>query len=83
VNGPGVDIQRLALRVPGLDPDAARTLARLVARGLAPGMFRPAGTGTLDLLRVEVRPAAGEEADPELLARRIVADIRRALEEIT
>ena len=38
-----VHIDRLALRVAGLDEDAARALARLVAEGLTPGMLRPAG----------------------------------------
>ena len=33
---PAVHIDRLALRVAGLDEGAARTLARLVAEGLAP-----------------------------------------------
>jgi hypothetical protein len=37
-----IRIDRLSLRVPGLDEDAARDLARLVAEGLAAGQFRTA-----------------------------------------
>src|SRR5215469_3617653 len=37
-----IRIDRLSLRVPGLDEDAARDLARLVAQGLASGQFRSA-----------------------------------------
>ena len=57
-----VHIDRLVLRVAGLDEDAARALARLVAEGLAPGMLRPAGTAGLDSLRLEVTAAAPTRA---------------------
>jgi hypothetical protein len=73
-----VHIDRLALRVAGIDVDAARALARLVAEGLAPGMLRPAGIAGLDSLRVEV-PTAGQSETPDLLARRIVDAIGRVL----
>jgi glycine cleavage system aminomethyltransferase T len=73
-----VHVGRLALRVAGLDEDAARALARLVAEGLAPGVLRPAGIAGLDSLRVEVEAAAGADT-PDLLARRIVGEIGRVL----
>jgi hypothetical protein len=73
-----VHIDRLVLRVAGLDEDAARALARLVAEGLAPGMFRSAGIAGLDSLRLEVT-AAADQGGPDLLARRIVDEIGRVL----
>jgi hypothetical protein len=82
---PGADragdahIDRLVLRVAGLDEDAARALARLVAEGLAPGMLRSAGTAGLDSLRLEVTAAAADQGVPDLLARRIVGEIGRVL----
>jgi len=77
----GVRIERLALRVAGLDEGAARVLARMVAQGLAPGTPGAAGLAgsSIGVLRVEVRPTTAEAADADLLARRIVAEIRRAL----
>jgi hypothetical protein len=74
-----IRIDRLALRVAGLDEDAARSLAWLVAEGLVPGLLRPSGMAGLDSLRVEVRADAAAQAAPELLARRIVGAIGRAL----
>jgi hypothetical protein len=72
-------IERLALRVAGLDEDAASTLARLVAEGLAPGLMRPAGLAGIGSLQVEVRAEAAENGKPDLLARRIVDEIGRVL----
>ncbi|MGO9902633.1 MAG: hypothetical protein ACLP0J_23770 [Solirubrobacteraceae bacterium] len=74
-----VHIDRLALRVAGLDEDAARSLARLVAEGLAPGLLRSVGIAGLDSLRVEVRADTGDRNEPDLLARRIVDEIGRVL----
>ncbi len=74
-----VHIDRLALRVAGLDEDAARALARLVAEGLTPGMLRPAGVAGLDSLQVEVKASAGDQGQPDRLARRIVDEIGRVL----
>jgi len=73
-----IHVDRLALRVAGLDEDAARTLARLVAEGLAPGLLRPAGSAGLDSLRVEVQ-ADAEHDTPDRLAQRIVSAIGRVL----
>jgi hypothetical protein len=80
VNDADVDIRRLALRVIGLDPDAARSLAQLVGQGLAPGMFRSAGAAGLDLVRIEVQATADEYEHTELLARRILAQISQQLD---
>lgn len=71
-----VHVDRLTLRASGLDEDAARSLARLVAEGLTPGMLRLAGTAGLDCLRVEV---TADQRTPDLLARRIVDEIGRVL----
>jgi hypothetical protein len=75
--GPASDvhIDRLALRVAGLDEDAARALARLVAEGLAPGVLRSAGLAGLDSLRVTVTTGDADQGQPELLARRIGDEI--------
>ncbi|HTW98473.1 MAG TPA: hypothetical protein VMD59_06840 [Acidimicrobiales bacterium] len=74
--GGDVHVDRLTLRVAGLDEDAARSLARLVAEGLAPGLLRSAGTAGLDRLRVRVTT---DQRAPDLLARRIVAEAGRVL----
>jgi hypothetical protein len=80
VSSPGGEIRvdRLALRVAGLDEDAARALARLVAEGLTPGLLRAPGAVGLDSLRVEVK-ADTENDTPYLLARRITDEIGRVL----
>ena len=74
-----VHIDRLALRAAGLDEDAARALARLVAEGLTPGLLRPAGLAGVGSLQVEVQASAAEQGNPDLLARRIVDEIGRVL----
>jgi hypothetical protein len=74
-----VHIDRLAIRVAGLDEDAARALARLVAEGLAPGMLRPAGVAGPGSVRVAVQAGAADQGQPDLLARRIVDEIGRVL----
>jgi hypothetical protein len=77
--GDDVRIGRLALRVAGLDEDAARVLARLVAERLTPGLLQPPGQAGLDSLRVEVYAGAAEQGNPDLLAQRIVDEIGRVL----
>jgi hypothetical protein len=74
-----VHIERLALRVAGLDEDAACALARLVAEGLAPGLLRSAGIAGLDSLKVEVKAGAADKDKPDVLARRIVDAVGRVL----
>jgi hypothetical protein len=76
--GPEVHIDRLALRVTGLDESAARTLARLVAEGLVPGLPELAG-GDFGRVRVQVTADAAEQGRPELLARRIADELSRVL----
>lgn len=73
-----IQIDRLALRVAGLDEDAARALARLVAEGLAPGMLRVSGMTHLDFLRVDIQ-ADTKDSTPDQLSQRIVDKIGRML----
>jgi hypothetical protein len=79
--GPAGDIRigRLALRVAGLDEDAARELARLVAERLTPGLLRVPGLAGPDSLHVQVQAGAAEQGETDLLARRIVDQIGRVL----
>jgi hypothetical protein len=77
--GGGVHVERLALRVAGLDENAARALARLVAEKLADGLLLPSGTSRLDSLRAEVRLSAGDPAEPGMLAQRIADQVGRVL----
>jgi hypothetical protein len=76
--GPEVYIDRLALRVTGLDEAAARALARLVAEGLAPGLPELAGS-SLGRVRLQVTAGAAEYESPELLARLIAGELSRVL----
>ena len=70
-------IDRLRLRVAGLDEGAARHLATLVGEGLAPALQLPIGSTAIETLRVEIAAHTGE--GPGLLSRRIVDAIGRAL----
>jgi hypothetical protein len=76
-----VHIERLRLRASGLDEDAARHLARLVAERLAAGEFPVTGSPAIASLLVEVKPGAkpGQKDDHDDLATRIVEEIRREL----
>jgi hypothetical protein len=74
-----IHIGRLALRVAGLDEDAAGTLARLVAERLAASLLQPPGLAGVESLRVAAQAAAAEQGNPDLLAQRIVAEIGRVL----
>ncbi len=78
-HGGDVHIDRLALRVSGLDEDAARALARLVAEGLAASLLRSAGAAGLDSLRVEVELSDTGQVEPDALAQRIVDQVGRVL----
>ena len=69
----GVEIERISIRVPGLERDAARRLGQLVAERLAPSLQLGPGEASLDRLRVEV--AARPAESPESLAARIAAQI--------
>jgi hypothetical protein len=70
-------IDRLRLHAAGLDEGAARHLATLVGEALAPSLQLPVGSTAIGTLRVEV--AAHTAEAPELLSRRIVDAIGRAL----
>jgi hypothetical protein len=74
-----IHIDRLALRVTGLDEDAARELAYLVAAGLTPGMLRAAGDAGLGSLRVTATAEPADQNQPDRLARRIVSELGRVL----
>jgi hypothetical protein len=74
-----IHIGRLALRVAGLDEDAAGALARLVAERLAPSLLQRPGLAGVESLRVSVQAAATEQGNPDLLAQLIVDEIGRVL----
>jgi hypothetical protein len=84
-----VHVERLALRVSGLDEGAARELAHLVATGLADSLLRTAPDAGVPGLRVQLTtpapgtPAgdtpAGDPPAPDALARRIVDAVGRTL----
>ena len=74
-----IHIDRLALRVTGLDEGAARELAYLVAAGLAPGLLRAAGDAGLGRLQVTAAAEPADQDRPDLLARRIVSEVGRVL----
>jgi hypothetical protein len=74
-----IHIDRLALRVAGLDEDAADTLARLVAERLAPSLLRRPGLAGVESLRAAVVADAAEQGNPDLLAQRIVDASGRVL----
>jgi hypothetical protein len=75
--GPRLTIERLRLRAAGLDEGAARHLATLVGEALAPSLQLPVGSTAIQTLNLEV--AAHDGDDPEMLSRRIVEAIGRAL----
>lgn len=90
-----IRIDRLSLRVPGLDEDAARDLARLVAQRLAADLpvsdnpisnYRVSDSRTSDSRTSDSRVSGGLSIrvvgggiDPDVLAWRIAGEIRRAL----
>jgi hypothetical protein len=75
--GPKLTIDRLRLRGAGLDEGAARHLATLIGEGLAPSLQLPVGSMAIETLQVDVPAQAGES--PELLSRRIVDAVGRAV----
>jgi hypothetical protein len=81
VGGPagpsGAEIDRLALRISGGGEDAARSLGRLVALGLADSLTLPPSQGLIDQLRVQLPAESGESAQD--LAGRIVARLIEAI----
>lgn len=91
MTSPNIRIDRLSLRVTGLDENAARELAELVALRLADGEFLTAmsaggfggsspraNTGAgLDRLSVSVKTP---DTKPDALAQHIVGEIYRAMD---
>ena len=66
-----LDVDRISLRVTGLDPDAARTLALQVAAGLAPALTFASGDASFARLALTVQAPDG--AQPNALARSTLA----------
>jgi hypothetical protein len=58
-----LDVDRISLRVTGLDPDAARTLALEVAAGLAPALTFASGDTSFARLALTVQAPDGEQPD--------------------
>lgn len=65
------DVDRISLRVTGLDPEDARTLAEQVAAGLAPALTFASGDASFARLAFQVQAPPGE--DPDALAERTLA----------
>jgi hypothetical protein len=65
-----VEIERLSLRVTGMDPIDATALARAIAEGLAPALSLAPGEASLPRLAVQVQAKEGERT-PELAARAV------------
>jgi hypothetical protein len=74
----GVEIDRLALEVPGLPAEQGRRLAELIAVGLA--QARWASAPSIDRLNVTVS-SWPSEGSLEQLAGSIVAELRRRVTE--
>lgn len=69
-----VEIERLALEVPGLAPAHGHRLAEMVAKGLAAARWAPAQSAD----RVDVAvTASAQDASLEHLAGLIVRELRR------
>ncbi len=68
-----VEIDRISLRVPGVERDAGARLARLVADRLVPALALVPAEASLPRLRLELVSRPGE--DPEALAGRVAARV--------
>jgi hypothetical protein len=75
---PGVQIDRISLRVPGVDRDAGARLAQLVAEQLVPSLQLGPGEAVIDRLTMKVAAQPGESL--ESLSARIAAQIGETLE---
>ena len=69
----GLQIDRISLRVPGVERELGVRLARLVAERLAPALALAPGEGSIERLQIELTARPGESADS--LAGRIVAQV--------
>jgi hypothetical protein len=74
---PAARIERISIRVPGVERDLGLRLGQLVAEGLAPSLLLGPGEASLDFLRVQVSARPGEST--EALAGRIAAEVSRRL----
>lgn len=70
-----VDIERLSLEVPGIEPEQGRRLADMVAKRLAAAQLAPARS----IERIDAAVAGPAGASFEQLAELIVAEIRRGM----
>jgi hypothetical protein len=70
-------IDRISIRVSGVERDLGRRLGELVAQRLVPTLQPAPGEAALDLVRVEVPARPGEGADA--LAGRIATEISLAI----
>lgn len=68
-----VEIDRISIRVPGVERDLGRRLGQLVAERLAPSLQLGPGEASLERLQVEVTARPAES--PESLAARIAAQV--------
>lgn len=68
-----IEIDRLSIRVPGVERDLGRRLGQLVAERLAPSLQLGPGEASLERLHVEV--AAQPAESTESLAERIAAQV--------
>lgn len=68
-----VEIDRISIRVPGVERDLGRRLGQLVAERLAPSLQLGPGEASLERLQVEVTTQPAES--PESLAARIAAQV--------
>jgi hypothetical protein len=73
---PGLEIEKLTLKVSGLSEAEGRRLVRLVAEGLADQPFESGG----DRAGLQSSQIAPKGASAESLARRIVEDLLRQLD---
>ena len=71
-----VSVDRLALRVPGLDQAGAHALARLVAEELAVDLVAAGASGRLETIRVDI---TADPTNPALLAHRIAGEVGHTL----
>lgn len=74
-----VHVDRLALRVAGLDDRGAHALARLVADGLGTALLQAPATSRLGSLHVQVAADGADQGDPDLIARQIVRGVGQML----
>ena len=70
---PDVQIDRISLRVPGVDSELGKRLGQLVAEQLAPSLQLGPGQASLERLHVELTAQPSESM--ESLAERIAAQV--------